>query len=163
MQVRQLTIADLADYRALHRYWTIESPTSTIDTAETDAARLDADVAAMLGRGEAWGVFDGERLMGKLAIDALPYPSLAHTFWVRGVYLHPDARGAGASTALLRAAIDGVRAKGASRVALWVSGENARAQHFYERLGFRETGRIPEGIFVNGKPYDDILMVLALD
>ncbi len=163
MQVRQLTIADLADYRALHRYWTIESPTSTIDTAETDAARPDAEVAAMLGRGEAWGIFDGERLLGKLAIDALSYPSLAHTFWVRGVYLHPDARGAGASTSLLRAAIDGVRAKAALRVALWVSGENARAQRFYERLGFRETGRIPEGIFVDGKHYDDILMVLALD
>ena len=75
----------------------------------------------MLERGEGWGVFDGERLVGKLTIDALPYPSLAHTFWVHAVYVHPDARGSGASSALMQAAIEMRVAKGARRIALWVN------------------------------------------
>jgi GNAT superfamily N-acetyltransferase len=114
----------------------------------------------MLVRGDAWGAFDGERLIGKLTIDALPYPSLAHTFWVHAVYVHPDARGTGVSGKLLRAAIANAQSRGASRIALWVNDANAHAKALYARLGFRETGRIPGGIRVAGAYVDDVLMTL---
>lgn len=162
MHIRQLTAADLAEYRALHRFGMKESPAAIVDVDATDSARPDSEVAAMLMRGEGWGAFMGERLVGKLVIDALPYPSLAHTFWVHAVYVHPDARGSGASTELMRAAIEGAREKGASRVALWVNGENAHARRLYERLGFRESGRIPGGIRVDGVYVDDVLMTVDL-
>jgi len=163
MHIRQLTAADLVEYRALHRYGIIEAPLAIVDTAETDAAKPDAEVIETLKRGEAWGAFEGERLVGKLAMDALPFPSLAHTFWVHAVYVHPDGRGTGASTALMREAIAWARTKGATRVALWVNGENTHAHGLYARLGFRETGRIPGGIFVGGKQCDDVLMSLVLE
>lgn len=163
MEVRRLTVADLADYRALHRYGMIEAPLAIVDTTETDAAVADEHVAEVLKRGDAWGAFLGTRLVGKLSIDALPYPSLAHTFWVHAVYVHPDGRGTGASTALMRAAMDGARERGATRVALWVNAENDHAKRLYERLGFRESGRIPGGIFVGGKQCDDVLMSVVLE
>ena len=163
MNIRQLTAADLAAYRALHRFGMIEAPMGFVDVLATDATRPDSDVEAMLERGEAWGAFEGERLVGKLTVDALPFPSLAHTFWVHGVYLHPDARGSGASSALIRAAVEAARAKGGSRIALWVNGANKHARALYERLGFVQTGRIPEGISVDGERVDDVLMVLSLD
>lgn len=162
MIVRQLTAADLAAYRALHRFGIAESPQGVVDVAETDAARPDEVVEAMLARGEGWGVFDGERLLGKLTLDALPYPSLARTFWIHAVYVHPEARGAGASTKLLQAAIDHARGKGARRVALWVNSVNPPARKLYERLGFQETGRIPGGIQVAGEFVDDVLMTREL-
>lgn len=161
MHVRRLTADDLAAYRALHRFGMVEAPMGFVDVAETDAARPDSEVAAMLTRGEAWGAFAGDRLVGKLTIDALPYPSLAHVFWIHAVYVHPDARGSGASGKLMRAAIDDARSKGASRIALWVNGANAHAQGLYERLGFRETGRIPGGIKVGAGHVDDVLMTLG--
>jgi GNAT superfamily N-acetyltransferase len=160
--VRQLTAADLAAYRALHRFGMEESPTGFVDVAATDAARPDADVLAMLTRGDGWGVFDGERLVGKLTIDALIYPSLAHTWWVHAVYVHPDARGTGASGKLIRAAIAHARSRGASRIALWVNGVNAHARGLYERIGFRQTGHIPGGIKVGDAVVDDVLMTLEL-
>jgi GNAT superfamily N-acetyltransferase len=162
MHVRVLTADDLRAYRELHRFGMTESPLGFVDVRETDAARRDAEVAAILERGEGWGVFDGERLMGKLTIDALPYPSLAHTFWVHAVYVHPGARGSGASTALMRAAVDAAAAKGARRVALWVNERNAAARRFYERFGFVMTGRIPGGIAVGADLVDDVLMSLEL-
>jgi len=162
MHVRVLTASDLAAYRALHRFGMQESPNGFVDVAATDVARPDCEVDAMLRRGDGWGVFDGDRLVGKLTIDALPYPSLAHVFWVHAVYVHPDARGSGASAALLSAAIDGARQRGASRIALWVNGANAPARGLYERLGFRESGRIPGGITVGGGFVDDVLMTLKL-
>jgi GNAT superfamily N-acetyltransferase len=160
--IRQLTVGDLAAYRALHRFGIGESPSGFVDVEETDAARPDEVVAATLARGEAWGVFDGERLLGKLTIDALPYPSLALTYWIHAVYVHPDARGSGASSKLIRAAIDYVRSKGARRVALWVNGVNAHARGLYERVGFEQTGRVPGGIQVAGEYVDDVLMTLEL-
>jgi GNAT superfamily N-acetyltransferase len=160
--IRQLTANDLAAYRALHRFGMTESPTGFVDVAATDAARTDVDVTAMLTRGDGWGAFDGDRLVGKLTIDALPYPSLAHTFWIHAVYFHPDARGTGASGKLIRAAIDSAKNKGARRVALWVNGVNTHARGLYERMGFRQTGIIPGGIEVAGDYVDDVLMTLEL-
>ena len=163
LNARQLAAADLNEYRALHRFGIKESPTGFIDVEETDAARPDAEVVAMLMRGEGWGVFDGERLVGKLTADALPYPSLAPTFWLRAVYVHPDARGTGVSGRLIHSAIEGARAKGASRMALWVHAANPHAMALYKRIGFRESGRIPQGICINGELVDDVLMSMALD
>lgn len=163
ISVRVLTPADLAAFRALHRFAMTESPLGTVETPATDAAKSDAEITAMLTRGEAWGVFDGERMLGKLTIDALPYDSLKHVCWLHAVYLHPDARGKGAGAALLEAALAGASAKGADRAALWVNAENGPALRLYERLGFRETGRVPGGIIVGDRRMDDVLMTRALD
>ncbi|MEZ5962045.1 MAG: GNAT family N-acetyltransferase [Hyphomonadaceae bacterium] len=162
MIIRQLTEDDTAAYRALHRFGIGESPTGFVDVVATDAARPDAQVREMLERGDGWGAFDGDRLVAKLTIDALPYPSLAHTFWIHAVYVHPDARGTGASGKLIQAAIDGARTRGARRVALWVNGVNPHARGLYERMGFRQTGHIPGGIQVAGVYVDDVLMTLEL-
>lgn len=162
MIVRQLTADDAAAFRALHRFGMTESPSGFVDVVATDAARPDADVTAMLVRGDGWGAFDGDRLVGKLTIDALPYPSLAHTFWIHAVYFHPEARGTGASGKLIRAAIESVRSRGARRIALWVNGVNVHARELYERMGFRQTGHIPGGIEIDGVYVDDVLMSLEL-
>src|SRR5262245_2735270 len=124
LQTRPLTLADLEAYRALHRFGLDEAPHAFVETPANDAARGDDTVAAMLTRGDAWGVFDGERLVGKLVIDAPPYDCLAHTRWLHAVYLHPDARGAGAGAALMQAAITDARRRGATRIALWVNEQN---------------------------------------
>jgi GNAT superfamily N-acetyltransferase len=163
MHVRVLTMEDLRAYRELHRFGMTESPLGFVDVPQTDAARSDAEVAGAIERGEAFGVFEGERLLGKLTIDALPYPSLAHAFWIHAVYVHPDARGRGASVALMDAAIAGAKARGARCIALWVNEANHTARRFYERLGFSETGRIPRGIRVGEHYVDDVLMCLPMD
>lgn len=162
MIVRRLEASDLAAYRALHRFGMVEAPMGFVDVVETDAARPDEAVEAMLARGEGWGAFDGDRLIGKLTIDALPYPSLSHTFWLHAVYVHPDGRGTGASSQLLRAAIADAQSKGGSRVALWVNGANYHARALYERLGFQQTGRVPGGIKVANELVDDVLMTMEL-
>jgi GNAT superfamily N-acetyltransferase len=160
--IRQLTASDTAAYRELHRFGMSEAPTGFVDVVTTDAARTDAQVESMLQHGDGWGAFDGDRLVAKLTIDALPYPSLAHTFWIHAVYVHPDARGTGASSKLIQAAVESARGRGARRVALWVNGVNTHAQALYERMGFRQTGRIPGGIQVADQYVDDVLMTLEL-
>ncbi len=163
MLVRKLTVADLDAYRDLHRHGLKHSPDSFVETTEYDDARPDAEIAATLERGEGWGVFEGERLLGKLLIDCLPFPMLAHTRWLHVIYVHPDARGTGAAAALTRAAIDDARGAGALRFLLWVNDENKAARRFYEKLGFEEIGRVDQGLAAGASFVDDVLMLLRTE
>jgi ribosomal protein S18 acetylase RimI-like enzyme len=52
--------------------------------------------------------------------------------------LESDRRG-GVATALIDAAIEWLRARGAPRVVLWSAERNEAAQRLFERLGFRRT------------------------
>ena len=163
MLVRALTIGDLGAYRALHRHGLVHAPASFVETAEQDAIRADVEIAAVLARGEAWGVFEDERLLGKLVIDRLPYPMLAHTRWLHAIYVHPEARGTGAGASLVRAAIADARRAGAFLFLLWVSDQNTSARRFYEKLGFQEIGRVDQGLAAGASYIDDVLMVLKTD
>lgn len=160
MHTRQLTAVDLAAYRALHRFALDEAPRAFVQAKADDAKVTDAEIEAMLARGEGWGVFEGDRMLGKLVIDALPYAVLAHVHWLHAIYLHPEARGSAAGAALVTAAMDHAAAHGARRFALWVSSANPAAGKFYVKLGFAEVGRIPGGIAgPQGGFVDDVLMV----
>ena len=82
-------------------------------------------------------MFEGERLVGKLTIDALPYPSLAHTFWVHAVYVHPDARGTGASSRADARGDRGARERKAHAASRFGSMARTRTRAaLYERSAF---------------------------
>ena len=59
---------------------------------------------------------------------------------LRDLYVVPDAWGTGAAGALMKAALDAIRADGAAEATLWVGEANARARRFYEREGWESTG-----------------------
>ena len=162
MLARPLTVDDLTAYRALHRFALAHAPYAFAETSGQDAARTDAEVAATLARGETWGLLIAERVVGKLVIDTPPYEAFRHTRWLHGVFVHPDARGAGAADVLVRGAIADAQQKGAVRILLWVNAENRAARRFYEKLGFLEAGRIDQGIAVDGGLVDDVLMQLKV-
>ncbi|HET7741272.1 MAG TPA: GNAT family N-acetyltransferase, partial [Mycobacterium sp.] len=66
------------------------------------------------------------------------------------MYVLPDAHGAGASAALMTAALDRARELGAATVWLGVNQNNQRAQRFYAKHGFSVAGtktfRLGEGL-----------------
>ena len=56
------------------------------------------------------------------------------------IYVLPEAWGSGAGAALLRAAVEALRAAGHADAVLWVLEDNPRARRFYEREGWRLDG-----------------------
>lgn len=54
-------------------------------------------------------------------------------------YLHPDAWGSGAASALIEHTEERFRAEGFETAVLWVLDDNPRARHFYERHGWEQT------------------------
>ena len=59
--------------------------------------------------------------------------------FIHDVAVEDPARRAGVATALVRAAVDWLRERGAPRVVLWTAERNGAAQQLFARLGFRRT------------------------
>lgn len=61
--------------------------------------------------------------------------------YVGSLYIRPVAHGRGLGRTLLTRALDELAAAGARRARLWVFAVNATARAFYDRLGWRPSGR----------------------
>lgn len=85
-----------------------------------------------------------------------------HRAEVQKVMAHPRARGLGLGRRVLEAVIDHARTSGIEVLILGVRGNNHGARELYERLGFREWGRLPNAIEVGDERYDDVRMFLEL-
>lgn len=59
--------------------------------------------------------------------------------FIHDVVVASEGRGAGAATALMEAAFEWMRGRGAVRVMLWTSPANTQARRVFDRMGFRST------------------------
>jgi ribosomal protein S18 acetylase RimI-like enzyme len=57
-----------------------------------------------------------------------------------GMWVAPERRGSAVATQLVEAVCQAAAADGAAGVVLWVADDNVRAERFYRRVGFVETG-----------------------
>jgi ribosomal protein S18 acetylase RimI-like enzyme len=88
--------------------------------------------------------------------------SSRHVITVRGLAVDPDNQGQGIGRALMEAAIEEAKRRGARRLTLRVLGPNARAKALYESLGFEVEGVQREEFFLDGRYVDDVLLALRL-
>jgi len=79
-----------------------------------------------------------------------------------GIGVRAEYRGIGVGTELMNALVDESRKMGLKILVLSVFDTNKIAKGLYEKVGFRENGRIPKGIYKNGRYIDLIRMVQEL-
>jgi RimJ/RimL family protein N-acetyltransferase len=80
-----------------------------------------------------------------------------------GIIILKEYRDIGIGTEMLKQVFIQAKARGVKIVTLSVFATNSRAIYVYEKLGFRECGRIPGEIFKNGQYIDHITMVKLID
>ena len=86
----------------------------------------------------------------------------AHVRQIQGLAVADEARGHGVGRALVRAAVEEARRRGARRLTLRVLGHNTPARKLYEAEGFAVEGVLPEEFLLDGKYVDDVFMGRAL-
>ncbi|WP_055490143.1 GNAT family N-acetyltransferase [Streptomyces sp. TP-A0356] len=91
-----------------------------------------------------------------------PLECNSHVRQIQGLAVADEARGAGVGRALLRAAQDEARRRGARRITLRVLGHNSPARKLYESEGFVVEGILPEEFLIEGEYVDDVLMGRSL-
>lgn len=88
--------------------------------------------------------------------------SHAHVQQIRGLAVAEEVRGRGVGRALVRAAVQEARDRGARRITLRVLGHNTTARVLYESEGFLVEGVLPEEFLLGGRYVDDVLMGRSL-
>lgn len=79
-----------------------------------------------------------------------------------GIVIKQGYRGIGIGTKIMEALIEESRSVGLKILVLEVFDTNKTAKALYSKMGFKEDGRIPNGIYKNGKYIDLIRMTLEL-
>ncbi len=75
-----------------------------------------------------------------------------------GILLKSGYRDVGIGTKMMKTLIDQAHMMGLKILTLTVFATNKRAIHVYNKTGFKETGRIPKGIYRKGKYLDRVIM-----
>ncbi|MER5840717.1 GNAT family N-acetyltransferase [Streptomyces prasinus] len=105
----------------------------------------------------------GGRLVGYVRLGRpTELASNAHVRQICGLAVSEGARGRGVGRALVRAAVQEARDRGARRITLRVLGHNTPARALYESEGFVVEGVQPEEFFLGGRYVDDVLMGRSL-
>jgi ribosomal protein S18 acetylase RimI-like enzyme len=126
MTLRDLRLAALAD-----------TPTAFASTLERESGYDEPRWRQLIAGFACFMAWDGDQaagLAGGLLLD--------NGEWhVISMWVSPRARGSGVAHQLIEAVAEHVKAEGARKVSLWVTDGNDRARVFYERAGFRPTGK----------------------
>lgn len=137
--------------------WGRERPLDLADFRMRRRARLERPLDDD-GWERAWGLFDGDRIVGHAQLLGGGIPAARHRASL-GMGLERPWRRQGWGEQLLRTVLDWSRAQPfLDWVDLGVFGANAPAQALYEKLGFVETGRVEDRYRVDGERIDDIGM-----
>jgi len=76
-----------------------------------------------------------------------------------GIGIRNGYRGLGIGTEMLKTLVSEAKLMGIKMLTLKVFSTNKRAIYVYKKVGFKETGRIPNAIHKNGEFIDEIIMV----
>lgn len=79
-----------------------------------------------------------------------------------GIAIKQGYRSIGIGTRIMQTLIEESKKAGLRILVLEVFDTNNMAKHLYQKMGFKEAGRIPKGVYRNGKYVDSIRMTLEL-
>ncbi|WP_285733403.1 GNAT family N-acetyltransferase [Nocardiopsis sp. ATB16-24] len=102
-----------------------------------------ARVEELVRTGRAFARIEDGRVVFKAEIGAVT----RHACQVQGVWVHPELRGKGHSTAGMAAVVEYALAEIAPRVTLYVNDFNTPARAAYRKVGFRQVGEVMSVLF----------------
>jgi ribosomal protein S18 acetylase RimI-like enzyme len=160
--VRQLTAADAAAYRDLRLEALQNAPTAFGSNYEAESKQTVADFEGWMTRSYIAGAWLADELVGSASFYRLDSAKAAHRGNIWGVYVRPAARGHGVARAVMENVLAFARTQ-VQQVHLAVVTGNGSALKLYEHLGFTTYGIEPRALCVDGRYYDENLMVLRFD
>jgi ribosomal protein S18 acetylase RimI-like enzyme len=161
---RLLQPEDAEAWRALRLHGLAHSPQAFGASLAEEQDKPLAWFAERLRNSGVFGAADAEgRLLGTVALGLFNHAEkLRHKGFVWGMYVRPEARGAGLGRALMQALIGHATGQ-VEELRLDVVVGNAPALALYQRLGFIAYGTEPRALKLAAGTYlDEVLMALRL-
>jgi RimJ/RimL family protein N-acetyltransferase len=163
IEIRPLTEAeaDAALYRDIRLEALRAHPEAFGSSHEYEAAQPLSWFSARLADSSVLGAFRDAELVGIAGLAIQQGQKKAHKGMIVGMYVRPDARGAGTGRRLMEAIIE-IAHHRVELVQLTVVRGNERARRLYASLGFQEYGAEWHSLKHDGRYYDEILMAKDL-
>ena len=157
--LRDLTGDDAAAYRALRLEALELAAESFGSSVEEERERGLDEFRTRLDQNHVVGAYSGNSLCGTAGFYALDRLKTAHRGVIWGVYVRPAFRGRGIARLLIEDVLVFASTK-VEQVHLAVVVGNAPALRLYESLGFVTYGTEPHALRIDGRDFDEHLMVL---
>ena len=158
---RQLTPGDAALYRSIRLAGLKESPEVFGSTFEAEFTKPLAWFFNRLSNSDVFGAFLDAEILGIAGFAVRQGEKEAHKGLLWGMYVRPEARGAGVARRLVEAIIAHAQHR-VELIQLSVVVGNESARRLYARLGFVEYGIEKNSLKYDGRYYDEILMAKEL-
>ncbi|MGD9692411.1 MAG: GNAT family N-acetyltransferase [Phycisphaerales bacterium] len=127
------------DIPALHRIYSSDSVSPYVAFDRGDEAMFMGVVRRWQSAGEVIVAEERGEVIGAYVLQRRT-DRLAHSAYIGSVGVAPEHQGRGVGSAMMREAINRLRAEGRHRIELYVSADNPRAISMYGRLGFEIEG-----------------------
>jgi ribosomal protein S18 acetylase RimI-like enzyme len=166
VEIRLLTPGDASAFRALRLEALKECPSAFTADYETNArwplpqfaAQLQPDPDTFM-----LGAFRNVELIAMAGFYRSKGPKLRHRGNIWSMYVAPDVRRSGLGRQILRDVIALARTlDGVIQIHLSVVADNIGARTLYFKSGFKLVGHTPRAVHVDGKYFDEELLMLAL-
>jgi ribosomal protein S18 acetylase RimI-like enzyme len=164
IEIRRLTEAVAGDavlYREIRLEALRTNPEAFGSTFEIEDAKPLSWFSAGLANSTLLGAFRDAQLLAIAGFAIQQGQKKAHKGFIWGMYVRPDARGAGIGRRLIEAILDLARHH-VELVQLSVVRGNEEARRLYVSLGFLEYGTEKNALKQNGRYYDEVLMAKDL-
>lgn len=167
MHITTLTPAHAVPYRQLMLEAYEQAPDAFTTTADERRAAPESwwvqRIGSATGLNTSFGAWEGERLVGTVALEYTAKPKTRHAALVLGMYVQPAQRGQGLGRVLMQAAIAAAAARPeVLMLTLTLTEGNAAAQRLYESVGFVTWGTQPQAIRTASGLKGKVHMSLAL-
>ncbi|WGG53526.1 GNAT family N-acetyltransferase [Rugamonas sp. DEMB1] len=165
IDIRPLSSADSAAFRAIRLRAIVDSPSAVWPTLAEEEGRTQEEVMARIAQTDAqvvFGAFDGPRLIGIAGLRREVLLQVAHKATLWGVFVDPAWRKAGIARRLFALARAHAQRSGVLQIQLCVNAANLPAQSLYRALGFVGYGLEPRAMRVGERFYDEQHMALRL-
>jgi ribosomal protein S18 acetylase RimI-like enzyme len=137
--VRRAVSGDESALREVRLQALSDAPDAFGSTYENEVARTTSDWQRWMSPGVAFILYEPAGARGMVA--GLRDETDPAVIQLMAMWVHPQTRGSGGADELVAAVVAWARSEGAKLVRLKVIQGNDRARCFYERIGFRTTGR----------------------
>lgn len=162
MDIRQLDKNDWQSWRSLRLEALLNAPEAFFSSYDDVRTWPDDKFMTIMQDNTIYGAFDGDNLIGSMAMGVVEGLQRQHQGIVWGVYVKPQYRGQKIGDALLEAIIAQAKTI-VMQLQLSAHTENHGALRLYQRHGFEVYGVEPHAIKVGNRFYDECLMMLIFD
>lgn len=159
--VRRLSAADAALFRDIRLEGLRCDPDAFSSTFEDESARKLSFFAERLAESAVFAAFRDARVLGTAGFHVQQGPKHRHKGTLWGMYVRPEARGAGIGASLVEAVLEHAR-RHVELIQLSVISGNSGARRLYERFGFAAYGLERHAAKYRGRYHDDVLMAKML-